>query len=75
MLHFKLSQAGVSEKFRMVVPLYVEMNDGRVIRLGGIQLVGVRSLEQDVPLKGMKEKPRRALIAYYDDVLGNIENH
>ncbi len=74
-LHFKLSQAGVSEKFRMVVPLYVEMNDGRVIRLGGIQLVGVRSLEQDVPLKGMKEKPRRALIAYYDDVLGNIENH
>ena len=73
-LHFKLSQAGVSDKFRMMVPLYIEMNDGRVMRLGGIRLVGNRALEQDVPLKGLKEKPKRALIAYYDDVLGDIEN-
>jgi hypothetical protein len=31
-------------------------------------------LEQQVPLKGLKEKPRRAMLAYYDDILGNIEN-
>jgi hypothetical protein len=31
-------------------------------------------VEQHVPLKGLKEKPKRALLAYYDDILGNIEN-
>jgi hypothetical protein len=25
-------------------------------------------------LKGLKERPKRAMMAYYDDVLGNIEN-
>ena len=25
-------------------------------------------------LKGLKDKPKRALVAYYDDILGNVEN-
>jgi hypothetical protein len=73
-VHFKLSQSNVSESFRMVIPLYLETNEGKVIRLGGARLVGNRSVEQDFPLKGLNGKPKRMVAAYYDDVLGDFEN-
>jgi len=58
----------------MIMPLYLEMNDGRVSRLGGARLVGNRTIEQDFPLKGLKDKTKRVVAAYYDDVLGDIES-
>jgi hypothetical protein len=58
----------------MIMPLYLEMSDGRVSRLGGARLVGNRTIEQDFPLKGLKDKPKRVVVAYYDDVLGDIES-
>jgi hypothetical protein len=73
-VHFKLAQSNVSENFRMLVPLYLETTDGRVIRLGGARLAGNRSIEQDFPLKGLQGKPKRVVAAYYDDVLGDFEN-
>jgi hypothetical protein len=33
---------------------------------------GHTSVERKVPLKGVKEKPRRALMNYYDDVLASV---
>ena len=68
-LSLKLSQSNVDDKFRMLVPLYIEMTDGNVIFLGRARLIGNTSVEQKVPLKGLKTKPKRALVNYYDDVL------
>lgn len=73
-LNFKLTQSDVSKEFVMLVPLYVELANGRVARLGSAQMSGSNTIEQHVPIRGLKEKPRRAMIAYYDDVLGNVEN-
>jgi hypothetical protein len=73
-LNFKVSQSGVSQNFVMLVPVYLDLGNGRVARLGSATLSGNNSVEGHVPLKGMKEKPKRAMVAYYDDVLGNIEN-
>jgi hypothetical protein len=73
-LNFKLTQADVSKGFVMLVPIYVELANGRVVRLGAARISGNNTLEQHVPIKGLKEQPKRATIAYYDDVLGNIEN-
>jgi len=73
-LNFKLSQGDVSKDFVMLVPLYLELNNGNVIRLGSARMSGSTSIEQHIPLTGLKEKPRRAVIAYYDDVLGNIDS-
>lgn len=73
-LNFTITQANVGKGFAMPVPVYVEFNNGRVARLGAARLIGNTSLEQHVPLKGLKEKPKRAMLAYYDDVLGSIEN-
>lgn len=73
-LNFKLSQAGVGQNFAMPLPIYLEFSNGRTVRLGMAKLKGSNSIEQHIPLKGLKEKPKRALLAYYDDILGDIEN-
>jgi hypothetical protein len=73
-LNFKLSQGDVNKNFVMLVPIYLELANGRVVRLGAARISGDNSLEQHVPIRGLKEQPKRAMIAYYDDVLGNIEN-
>ena len=73
-LDMKITQSGVSQSFAMPVPVYLEFGNGRVFRLGTARLIGSTTFEQHVPLKGMKDKPKRAVLAYYDDVLGDIEN-
>ena len=65
----KMSQSGVDEKFAMLVPIYIELADGNIVFLGRARLLGNTSLDQKVPLKGLKTKPRRAILNYYDDVL------
>jgi hypothetical protein len=51
------------------VPVYLEMNDGRLLSIGRARLLGNTAVEQTVSLKGWKEKPKRAVVNYYDDVL------
>jgi aminopeptidase N len=72
-LNFKLTQSDVSKDFVMLMPIYLELANGKVARLGSAQVAGSTGVEQHVPIKGLKEKPKKAMIAYYDDVLGNIE--
>ncbi|HST08878.1 MAG TPA: M1 family aminopeptidase, partial [Terriglobales bacterium] len=70
-LSVKLTQENVDDHFRMLVPIYLELADGRVVRLGRMPITGNNSLEQKVPLQGLKEKPRRAMINYMADVLAS----
>jgi Peptidase family M1 domain len=65
----RLAQSGVDQNFKMLVPIYLEMNDGRLMSIGRARLLGNTRLEQTVALKGWKEKPKRAIVNYYDDVL------
>jgi len=68
-MSIKVSQSNVDDKFRMVIPIYVETAEGKLVMLGRIRLVGNSSFEQKVTLRGLKTKPKRALVNYYDDVL------
>jgi hypothetical protein len=68
---FKVTQSGVDDKFRMLVPIYRERADGRTVSVGRARPVGNTSVEQKVPLKGLKDAPRRALVNYNDDVLAS----
>jgi hypothetical protein len=72
-LGLKLTQSNVNQHFRMLVPIYLEMGDGRTLFLGRGRLSGNTTLEQKIPLKGLKQKPRRALVNYYDDVLASAK--
>jgi hypothetical protein len=70
-LSMNLAQSNVNEQFRMVVPVYLELDDGRIVFLGRMRLVGNSSAAPKAPLKGLKAKPRRAIINYFDDVLAS----
>jgi aminopeptidase N len=68
---FKVTQSNVKDDFRMLVPIYLELADGGMLFLGRARFSGNNSVEQKVPLKGLKAKPRRAVLNYYDDVLAS----
>jgi hypothetical protein len=68
-LHFKITQSGVPANFRMLVPIYLELADGRVVRLGSAAILGSMTAEQTVPLPKLPAPVKRALINYYYDVL------
>jgi hypothetical protein len=68
---FKVTQSGVDDTFRMIVPVYLELADGRTVNLGRARLVGNTSVEQKVPMKGLKDVPKRAVVNYNDDVLAS----
>jgi aminopeptidase N len=68
---FKVTQSGVDDKFRMLVPLYLELADGRTVNLGRVTVIGNSSIDAKVPLKGVKDTPHRAMLNYYNDVLAS----
>ncbi len=70
-MNIKLGQSGVDDHFRMLVPIYLELADGNIASLGRARLTGNNSFEQKIPLKGLKVKPKRAMVNYYDDVLAS----
>jgi len=70
-MNLTLSQSGVDDKFRMPVPVYLEMADGNMFFLGRARMVGNNSIQQKIPLKGLKTKPHRVAVNYYDDVLAS----
>lgn len=68
---FKVTQSGVDDKFRMVVPIYLELADGRTAFVRRTHLIGNSSVDGKVPLKGLKETPKRAMLNANDDVLAS----
>jgi len=63
--------SGVDDRFRMLVPIYLELADGRTVSLGRANLIGNSSIERKVPLQGVKVAPKRALVNYNYDVLAS----
>lgn len=68
-LHFTLTQSGVPDKFRMPVPVYLELADGKVLRLGMVNITGNKTIDQTVQLPKLPSPVKRAVINYYYDVL------
>jgi len=68
-IHFKLTQSGVDAKFVNAIPLYLELADGKILRLGMITLHGSNSIEQTVPLLKVPAAIKKVVINYNYDVL------
>ena len=47
-LHFKLTQSSVPPEFKMIVPVYLELANGGVVRLGMVRVIGDATVEQTV---------------------------
>jgi hypothetical protein len=72
-LHFTLAQSGVSPGFKMMVPVYLEYVDGKVSRLGSVNIIGSNTIEKTVPLGKLPAVVKRVSINYYYDVL-SVDN-
>jgi aminopeptidase N len=68
-LHIKLTQSGVSDKFRMPVPIYLELEGGKIMRLGSINITGDKTVDQTVQLPKLPARVKRVFVNYYYDVL------
>lgn len=68
-INVSLQQSNVDDHFRMRVPIYLELANGKVVRMTSANIFGNKKLEQAVPLSGLKDRPKRAMLNYYHDVL------
>ncbi|MGH9713221.1 MAG: M1 family aminopeptidase [Candidatus Acidiferrales bacterium] len=68
-LNFKVEQSGVDPSFRMTIPVYIELAEGGAFRVGNVPLTGNTSFETQTVLRGLKTRPKRAMINYFHDVL------
>ena len=68
-LHFKLSQSGVPPGFKASVPVYLELADAKVVKVGFLGMRGAETKEQTVQLHKPPVAVKKVLINYYYDVL------
>jgi hypothetical protein len=61
-----VTQSGVSDKFKMLVPVYLDF-DGKIMRLGEATITG-NSTTPEFKIK-LPQKPKRVVINYYNDLL------
>jgi hypothetical protein len=53
----------------MPVPIYLELTDGKIIRLGSVTITGCKTIDQTVQLPKLPAPVKRVVINYYYDVL------
>lgn len=70
-VHFALTQSGVSDDFTMMVPVYIEFADKRVVLLGHATMKGSRTVEQTVNLGKLQSEPKRMVANYNFDLLSD----
>jgi len=69
LLTFKVTQSDVSEGFKMLVPIYLDLDGSNIVRIGEVKMFGsATSNEIKVPLP---QKPKRVLINANYDVLAS----
>ncbi|MGH9671016.1 MAG: hypothetical protein ACRD3A_13000 [Terriglobales bacterium] len=68
-LNIRITQSNVDEKFLMPVPIYLELADNKVVRVAAAPMFGNNTREFKIPLTGLKDRPKRAMLNYYKDVL------
>ena len=76
LMNMTITQSNVDDRFRMLVPVYLELSNGKILRLGSMRMLGNTSVQEKVPLSaiGLKEQPKRALLNYLYDVLCTPES-
>jgi Peptidase family M1 domain len=70
-MDLSIAQSNVDDRFQMIVPVYLELANGRVIRLGNTLVAGNNTKSEHIELgkMGLKDMPKKVYINYYDDVL------
>ncbi len=67
--NFKVTQSGVDDTFRMLVPVYFELEDGRTVMIGRVRATGNTTISQQVAIGA--GKPKAAMLNHFNDVLAS----
>ena len=70
-VHFKLTQAGVSPAFTMLVPIYMELEDKRTVVIGKMPIQGSTTIEKTISLGKLTVVPKQLVLNYYYDLLSD----
>jgi aminopeptidase N len=69
-----LKQSNVSDDFEMIVPLYVQMTDGKVVHFAGLTMHGNATFDQQIPLGKLPGTPKAIVMDAYADILEDASN-
>ena len=67
--YLKLTQSNVPADFAMIVPLYLQMADGKVTHFAGLTMRGNTTFEQSIPLGKGPGNAKSIVINAYADIL------
>jgi len=70
-LTLRLTQSEVPDNFRMAVPVYLEMEDKKLGKLGAIRILGNSQQQSSVKL-GFR--PKRVFLCAFEDVLADFDD-
>ena len=70
-VHVKLTQSSVSDKFVMLVPLYLQMQNGTTTRLANVVIHGNKTIDTNVNLGKLPSPAKALLVNYNADVLSD----
>jgi hypothetical protein len=68
-VHIKLVQSGVSDSFKTLVPIYLELTNGQILRMGQMRMSGNGSYEHTFNLPKLPAPIKKVSINYYYDLL------
>jgi len=68
-VHVKLEQSNVSKNFVMLVPLYLQMENGNTVRIANVQMNGDGTMERTLKLGKLPSPGKKLLLNYNADVL------
>lgn len=70
-LHFKIAQSNVSKDFVMLVPIYLQLENGAITRLGNATMKGDTVIEQTVNVGKLPSPAKKLILNYNADVLSD----
>jgi hypothetical protein len=68
-VHIKLVQSGVSDSFKAPVPIYLELTNGQILRMGQMRMIGNSTYEHTFNLPKLPAPIKKVSINYYYDLL------
>jgi aminopeptidase N len=69
--HLKLAQSDVPDNFVMLVPLYLQLQNGNTGRIASVMMRGTKTFEQTFPLGKLPSQAKALLVNVNQDVLSD----
>jgi len=69
-MNAKITQSSVNETFMMPFPIYLDFGNNKIVKIGAVRMMGNSTVPLSLPLTGISEPPKRALLNYNFDILG-----